>query len=291
LKPPRFEYRRPTTVEEAVAELAEDPEGSRVLAGGQSLVLEMNYRRVRPARLVDVNHVSELDLLMRDGAGLRVGALARHASFEHGPGDGPLGRLLSRVSRHIAHPPIRSRGTMIGSLAYAHPAAEWPAVVVALDAELTLVSAVGARTVDARSFFEGPFATACRPGELVSEVRLPLLADGAGVGFVEHRRTQASFAVVAAVAVIEVADGAVSSARLAVAGGADRPLRAADSEALLIGAPADRIPFAAAAAAVAAGSSPRAEPHYSADYRRHVVDVVVRRALEAAARDGESRWS
>jgi carbon-monoxide dehydrogenase medium subunit len=289
LKPPSFDYLRPSTVQEAVHELAEG--GSCVLAGGQSLVLELNYRHVRPARLVDVNGIAELDLLRAEGELLRVGALARHAAFEHDAADGALGRLLAEVSRHVAHPPIRSRGTMVGSLAYAHPAAEWPAVALALDAELALVSAVGDRTVPAAAFFEGPFATACRPDELVSEVRLPLLPDGTGVGFFEHRRTQASFAVVAAVAVLELDADRIRRARIAIAGGADRPLRAGRAEELLAGAPPTAERFAQAAAESAAGSRPVAEPHCSVEYRRHVIGVAVRRALEAAARDAAARWS
>src|SRR5262249_21786349 len=173
VKPASFEYFRPSTVGETVAVLGDEPASTAVLAGGQSLVLEMNYRRRRPARLVDINGVAELDRLDRDGDRLRVGALTRHARFEAGVDGGPLGDLLSRVSRHIAHPPIRSRGTMVGSLAYAHPAAEWPALAVTLDGELVLVSASGSRALDAGCFFEGPFATACRPEAPVTAGRPP----------------------------------------------------------------------------------------------------------------------
>jgi aerobic carbon-monoxide dehydrogenase medium subunit len=278
LKPAAFAYHRPSTVDETVAVLADDPGSSRVLAGGQSLVLEMNYRRARPGRLVDINGVAELNRVDRDGDRMRVGALARHARFEDRLDDGALGRLLSQVSHHIGHPPIRSRGTMVGSLSYAHPAAE-------------LVSASGARSVPARSFFEGPFATSCRPDELVSEVRLPVLGDDVGVGFVEHRRTHASFAVVAAVAVLDLADGEVRRARIGIGGGADRPLRADEAEGVLVGAPAGQASFAAAAAAAAAHARPVAEPHCSVEFRRHAVAVVVRRALEAAAADGEIAWT
>ena len=126
MKPAAFDYLAVHTPQEAVSALAENPEETRILAGGQSLVLDMNYRRERPARLVDINGVAELDRLEVSDKTLRVGALVRHRSFEEPVVTGPLGRLLSRVSHYVAHPPIRTRGTMIGSLAYAHPAAEWP---------------------------------------------------------------------------------------------------------------------------------------------------------------------
>jgi carbon-monoxide dehydrogenase medium subunit len=275
VKPAPFEYRRPGSTGEAAELLAEHGDDARVLAGGQSLMLELNYRRIQPRVLVDINRVAELDRLERGGGALRVGALTRHARFERLSGDDPLERLLTLVSRSIAHPPIRNRGTMVGSLAYAHPAGEWPMVAVALDAELTLLSAAGTRAVPAGSFFAGAFRTERRPEEVITEVALPMLPPTARIGFVEHRRTQASFALVAAVVVL---DGD-NDARIAVAGAADTPLRAQAAEKVLAGGGS----FSEAAAAASAQSRPVGEPHCSSDYRRHVVEVVVRRALEQAA--------
>jgi carbon-monoxide dehydrogenase medium subunit len=274
LKPAPFEYRRPGSVEGALELLAAHGDDAQVLAGGQSLMLELNYRRIEPRLLVDINGVPGLDRADATGGRLRIGALARHARFERPAGNDPLGRLLARLSRSIGHPPIRNRGTMVGSLAYAHPAAEWPVLAVALDADLTMVSAGGSRIVPARAFFTGPFRTERRPDELITEVALPLLAPEARIGFVEHRRTQASFAVVAAIAVLEG-----GTARVAIAGAADRPLRAEAAEQVLAGSGS----FTEAAAAAADESSPLAEPHCSSEYRRHVIEVVVRRALEQAA--------
>lgn len=284
MKPASFEYRRPSSVSEAVGLLAGSGDRAKVLAGGQSLMIELNYRRTQPELLVDINGISELDVLEQRDDALYVGALARHARFERPVSGSPLERLLARVSRFVGHPPIRARGTMVGSLSYAHPAAEWPAVAVALDAQLTLVSATGARTLPAASFFEGPFTTACRPDELVTGVALPVLPPSAGVGFVEHRRTAASFAVVAAIAVLELGGGSVRAARVAVAGGADRPLRAHEAEQVL----RDGGSFADAASAAAAEARPVAEPHVSSEYRRHVIEVVVRRALEQASAEARS---
>ena len=284
MKPAAFDYVAVHTPQEAVSALAENPGETRILAGGQSLVLDMNYRRERPARLVDINGVAELDRLEVSDMTLRVGALVRHRSFEEPVVAGPLGRLLSRVSHYIAHPPIRARGTMIGSLAYAHPAAEWPAVAVALDAELTLSGPEGERTVPAAGFFHGPFATARRPQELLTEARLPLLDENknSGVGFAEQRRTQASFAMAAAVATLTVEEGKVVTARIALANAADRPLRARRAEESLLGRSPGTEVFAEAGRRAAQEADPRPEPHAGVAYRRQTIKVLVQRALHQA---------
>ena len=285
MKPVAFDYQAVRTPQEAVSALTENPEETRILAGGQSLVLDMNYRRERPTRLVDINGVTELDRLEADDGSLHVGALVRHRRFEEPVVAGPLGRLLSRVSYYIAHPPIRARGTMIGSLAYAHLAAEWPAVAVALDAELELLGPEGACTVPALNFFEGPFTTARRPEELLTGARLPLLDRNSGVGFAEQRRTQASFAMAAAVATLILDDGNIVAARIALANAADRPLRARSAEEFLLGRPATTEALAEAGAQAAREADPRPEPHASVAYRRHAIGVLVRRALQQALRE------
>lgn len=285
MKPPPFDYVAARSADDAVRALADGD--ALVLAGGQSLVLEMNFRTLRPRRLVDINDVAGFDRLTADGTALRVGPLVRHRAFETRSAPGPLGELLRRVAHHIAHPPIRTRGTMLGSLAYAHPAAEWPTVAVALGAELDLLGPGGSRTVRAEEFFTGPFTTARRPDELLAEVRLPLLADGTAVGFVEHRRTQASFAELAVLVAITVADGRVASALVGLVNAANRPVRAAAAEAALIGRPFDDESIAAAAQAAAdRDADPRPQPHADVAYQRHAVGVLIRRALTQARDDG-----
>jgi carbon-monoxide dehydrogenase medium subunit len=295
VKPAPFDYVAPTELAEAVTALAERPETARVLAGGQSLVLEMHYRRERPALLVDINNVRALDTITADGAALRVGALARHRAFETpSVAPGALGRLLSRVSPLIAHPPVRARGTMVGSLAWGHPASEWCATATALDAGIELTGPAGSRTVAASEFFLGPFRTARRPDEILTSVRLPLLpepvaeADAVGVGFIEQHRTHASFAQVAVVAVLTLRDGVISDARLGLAGAADRALRAHDAEAHLLGREPEPSVFARAAELAAVAAGPLPEPHAGAEYKRHAVGVLVRRALAQAREDSES---
>ena len=279
MKPPRFDYTAPTALPEALAALGG---GALPLAGGQSLVLELHYRRQRPSALVDLNGIAELDRITDDGDALRVGALARHRAFETPVAGGPLGRLLADAAAHIAHPPVRNRGTMLGSLAWANPASEWPAVAVALDAELTLASAAGTRTVRAGEFFQGPHATVRRPDELLVEARFPALRGGAA--FAEHRRTHASFAQIAVVAALRLDGGVITEARLALAGAADRPLRVRAAEQHLVGRAADAFERAGELAAEAADPLP--EPHGSAEHKRRVAAVLVRRTLQDAYEDG-----
>jgi carbon-monoxide dehydrogenase medium subunit len=295
MKLPSFRYEAPTTVEEAVDALSRHGGEAAVLAGGQSLLIEMRYGDRRPAVLVDVNPVRGLGRVALTDGTLRVGATVRHADLE-GRGDdrarraveeaGPLGRLLRAVAREVAHPAIRSRGTFAGSVAWAHPSAEWCALAALLDATVELRSGEGSRRVDAAQWFRGRLRTDRRPDELVTGVDLPLVPARCGVGFVEHRRSHATFALVAALACVELGDdGAVAAARVAVAGAGDVPLRARQAEVALIGAVPDERACLAASDAAARESSPWDEPHCGAGYRRHAVGVVVRRALQQAVRD------
>jgi carbon-monoxide dehydrogenase medium subunit len=271
VKPAPFAYATPTTVAEAVDALAED--GAVVLAGGQSLVLELVYRDSRPRALVDVNGVAGLAHQHEDDAGLVLGALVRHAELERG-GASPVRRLLAEIAPYVAHPPIRSRGTFCGSIAWGHPSAEWNAVALALDAEVRVRSARGSRAVSARDWFVGERRTAREPDELVEAVLLAGLPGDAGVGFVEHRRTHASFAEVAVVAVAVVRDGQVEQVRLAAAGLADRPLRLVEVEEALIGVEVGRV---AGRARAEAGARLGREDHKAA-----LTAELAGRALERA---------
>ena len=284
MKPAPFDYLAARSVDDVVAALGDGD--THVLAGGQSLVLEMNFRTARPRRLVDINRVAGFDRLERRDGMLHVGPLVRHRAFESDAVPGALGALLRRVVHHIAHPPIRARGTMLGSLAYAHPAAEWPAVVTALGAELQLLGPAGDRVVSAEDFFTGPFSTARRPDEFLREVRIPLLPAGSRTGFAEHRRTHASFAQLAVVAAVTVADGRVADAAVGLVNAADRAVRARAAESALIGGALDDTSIAEAARLAAEqDADPRPQPYTDLAYQRHVVAVLTRRAL-IEARDG-----
>src|SRR6266540_2718768 len=201
MKPARFRYHAPKTIEEALDTLAEvAPEDGRVLAGGQSLVPIMAFRLARPAHLVDINGIEALARLAVDGDRLCIGACVRHAAFHKPVEDGPLGRLLSAVVRHIAHYPIRTRGTFCGSLAHADPASEWFLVAATLGGEIAARSARGTRRIAAIDFFQGLMATTLEEDELLEQARLPVLAPELRWGFYEFSRRAGDYALAMALA-------------------------------------------------------------------------------------------
>ena len=284
MKPAPFQYHAPTTIDEAVRTLAEVAgEDGRVLAGGQSLVPIMAFRLARPGHLVDINGVAALRRLAVDGDRLSIGACVRHAAFHKPVVDGPLGRLLATVVRHIAHYPIRTRGTFCGSIAHADPASEWCAVAAAFDADMIARRAGGTRTIPAQDFFRGIMTTALDEDEILVEVRLPILPADTRFGFYEFNRRAGDFALAMALVTYRVEDGMISAARVAVGGVESQPRRIAQAEQALAGRPPDRAAFEAAAAAVAAAVDPLDDATTSASYRRDLAQTVTRRALEQAA--------
>jgi len=284
MKPAPFQYHAPTTIDEAVQTLAEVAgEDGRILAGGQSLVPIMAFRLARPGHLVDINGVAALRRLAVDGDRLSIGACVRHAAFHKPVVDGPLGRLLATVVRHIAHYPIRTRGTFCGSIAHADPASEWCVVAAALDADMIARRAGGTRTIPAQDFFRGIMTTALDEDEILVEVRLPILPADTRFGFYEFNRRAGDFALAMALVTYRVEDGMISAARVAVGGVESQPRRIAQAEQALAGRPPDRAAFEAAAAAVAAAVDPLDDATTSASYRRDLAQTVTRRALEQAA--------
>ncbi|WP_067135680.1 FAD binding domain-containing protein [Microtetraspora malaysiensis] len=295
MKPAAFDYVAPRTVDEALNALGDTRRDVRVLAGGQSLILEMHLQRIRPDLVVDINRVAGLDRLSVNDGTVEIGALVRHGVFESPQAvPGPLGRLFALAAVNIAHPPIRACGTMVGSLAWAHPASEWCAIALALDAAIEVRSTGGAREIAARDYFRGPFQTARARDELITSVRFPLPADGTGVGFMEHRRTHFCFAQVAVAAALSAQDGLISDARIGLVNCADRPIRAHAAEQVLIGreitvpAVGNRLPGGhpfARAGRIAADqdAAPLAEPYADPEYRRQVIAVLVGRTLRQAA--------
>jgi aerobic carbon-monoxide dehydrogenase medium subunit len=284
MKPAAFRYHAPKTVDEAVALLAEvAPQDGRVLAGGQSLVPTMAFRLAKPGHLVDINGVGALNRLTVADGKLTIGACVRHAAFHRPVCDGPLGTLLADVVLHIAHYPIRSRGTFCGSLANADPASEWALVLAALDGEVLAKSARGERVIPSRAFFKGVMTTALHDDELLVEARLPVLAPDTHCGFYEFNRRTGDFALAAALVAYRVEGGKIVEPRVALGGVEVNPRRIAEAERALQGAePGDKA-FRAAAAAAAAASDPMEDTVNSAQVRRDLVLAVTRRALERAA--------
>jgi aerobic carbon-monoxide dehydrogenase medium subunit len=284
MKPAPFRYHAPKTIEEAVQTLAEVAgDDGRVLAGGQSLVPIMAFRLARPAHLVDINGVEALRRLAVDGDQLVIGACVRHAAFHKPVVPGPLGLLLSKVVRHIAHYPIRTRGTFCGSIAHADPASEWCLVAAALGAEMVARRAGGTRTIAADDFFRGIMTTALQEDELLTEVRLPIPAADTRCGFYEFNRRAGDFALAMALVTYRVESGAIKEARVAVGGVEPQPRRIAQAEQALMGHALGKEAFAAAADAAMAAVDPLEDAITSADYRRDLTRTVTRRALEQAA--------
>lgn len=283
MKPAPFCYHAPTTVAEAIKALAElAPMDGRVLAGGQSLVPIMAFRLARPAHLIDINGVNELHRLVVAENILTIGACVRHAAFHQPVCSGPLGRLLSEVARHIAHYPIRHRGTFCGSLAHADPASEWCLVFAALDGAILAHSTHGIRKIAASDFFRGIMSTALRDDELLTEARLPFLPDDTYCGFYEFSRRAGDFAIAAALVSYRIEGGIIVDPRVAVGGAEANPRRLLEAEnALSQASPGDRV-FRVAARLASAIVEPIEDPNASAEFRRDLVAVVVRRALEKA---------
>ena len=284
MKPAPFIRHAPKTLQEALTILSEvAPQDGRVLAGGQSLVPIMAFRLAKPAHLVDINGVEGLDKIASDGKALSIGACVRHAAFHKPVIDNTLGKLLTNVARHIAHYPIRMRGTFCGSLAHADPASEWCLTAATLDATLVVKSLRGERSIAAKDFFEGIMATALGEDELLVEARLPLLAPDAKFGFNEFSRRAGDFAIASALVTYRLQGGFMTEVHVGVGGAEARPRRLAQAEAALNGQRPGDTTFRAAAEAAALAVDPLEDHQTSGEYRRDLVRAVVRRALEFSA--------
>jgi carbon-monoxide dehydrogenase medium subunit len=284
MKPASFRYHAPKTVDQAVKLLAEvAPEDGRILAGGQSLVPTMAFRMARPGHLVDINNVAGLDRLAAENGRLVIGARVRHAAFHRPVVEGPLGKLLTIVVHHIAHYPIRMRGTFCGSIAHADPSSEWCLTAATLGAAMTAKSARGDRTLAADDFFDWAMTTNLKEDELLAEVTLPLLSLDTHFGFYEFSRRAGDYAIAASLVTYRLEGGVVTDPHVGVGGAEGRPRRIAEAEAALAGQPPSIENFSKAADAAADVIDPLEDIQASADYRRDLVRTVVRRALERAA--------
>jgi len=285
MKPASFRYHAPKTIEEALAMLAEyAPDDGRVLAGGQSLVPTMAFRLARPHHLVDINGIEALRRLDVEQGKLVIGAGVRHQAFHRPVVDEPLGTLLSAVMRHIAHYPIRTRGTFCGSIAHADPASEWCLVAATLGAEMVARSAHGTRIIAAADYFQGIMTTALAPDELLAEVRLPILPAETRTGFYEFNRRAGDFAMGMALVTFQLADGVIVAPHVGVGGAETHPRRITAAEELLTGRAPESAVFRAAAEAASAAIDPLTDAQTDAVYRRELVATVTRRALEQAVR-------
>jgi aerobic carbon-monoxide dehydrogenase medium subunit len=283
MKPAPFEYADPRTVEEAVALLATHGDDAKVLAGGQSLVPMLALRLARPSVVIDVNRVAGLDAIAQSGTRVAIGALVRQRALERWAGE--RAPLLTTALGHVGHAPIRTRGTVAGSVAHADPASELPALLLCLDGAVVARSRRGTRTIAAAEFFQGPLMTALAADELVTETQWTLPAAQTGWGFREMARRQGDFALVGVAVVLTLARGAVADARIALFGAAATPVRAGAAEQALRGQPPSDSALAEAARLATAGLETVSDLHAPAAYRTSVARTLTGRALaDAAAR-------
>ncbi len=284
MKPPPFAYSAPDSVEEALALLADLGSDGKVLAGGQSLVPMLNMRLAAPTHLVDINGLgAELGGIEASDDGVRVGALARHAAVQGSAAAAAVLPLLRQALVQVAHPVIRNRGTVVGSLAHADPSAEMPAILCLLGGSVQVASVDGERTVAAADLFAGPMETSLRPGELIVSSWFPVLPERTTTAFLEVTRRHGDYAVCGvAVAVTRDGDGAITGARAAYVSMSDTPLVLDLTEALVTRpAPGDRVE--AAGRLAAARVTPDSDIHATAEYRRHLAWVLTVRAMRAAS--------
>jgi carbon-monoxide dehydrogenase medium subunit len=290
MKPPKFDYHAPTTVDEALALLGRYGGDAKLLAGGQSLVPLLNFRLSRPAALVDLNRIPALAFIRETDGQVAFGAMTRQRTIEFSPVVKAKLPLLTEATRWVGHLPIRSRGTIGGSIAHADPSAEYPAVLAALDGEVRARGTRGERTLRADDLFQTYLTTALEPDEILTEVRLPAMPAGAAYAFEEFSRRHGDFAIVGIAAMVVIDDGRCRAARLATAGAGPVPVRLRAAEEILVQEGVGERAIAAAAARAAELVSPDSDLHASADYRRNLTRVLTGRALtRALGRAGRSR--
>jgi carbon-monoxide dehydrogenase medium subunit len=293
MKPPRFAYHDPATRAEALALLSTYADDAKVLAGGQSLVPLLNMRLAEPAHLVDINRLPDLAYIRAESSysrpgdgttGLVIGALARQRDIERSALVRQRCPLLAEAIRLVGHPPIRARGTICGSLAHADPAAELPAVLLALAGHVRAESRAGVRDIPAAALFIDQLQTALTPTELLVEAWFPAAPPRSGAAFIEISRRHGDYALAGVAAQLTLDEaGVISAAHLALIGVGVTPVRPAAAEALLLGERPGAAMFAAAGERATTGLDPNADIHASAEYRRHVAGVLVTRALHVAA--------
>jgi carbon-monoxide dehydrogenase medium subunit len=284
VKASRFDYHLATGVTQAIELLGDYGADAKVLAGGQSLVPLLNFRLSAPVALVDINEVTELRTHELREDELYVGAGCRHRDIELNEVVAKRCPVIADAIGQIGHVAIRNRGTVVGSVAHADPAAEWPGLAILLDAELTAQETREERTIDAAAFFEGFLSTTLGPTELLTAVRFPLPSATSGSAWVEFTRRSGDFAIVGVGAVVDRPEGVITDARIVVSGVSATPVRVPYAEEALVGEQATGVMFADAARLAASEVRPVSDIHGDAAYRQRLTAVLTRRALTAAER-------
>jgi len=279
--PSRFEYHRPATIDEALQALS-SLEDAKVLAGGQSLIPVMKLRFAAPAHLVDINRIPGLDGIAEEGAALRLGALVRHAQVAASETVSARYPLLASAAPQIADPLVRNLGSVGGSLAHADPAGDWGSVMLAAGASVVLRSSRGEREMPIGEFLVDIFTTALEPDELLTEVRVPVPSGRSGGTYLKLERKVGDFATVGVAVQVELSNGTIGRAGIGLTGVGTKNIEAAEAGASLQGKEPTEEAFAEAGRMAAAASSPSSDVRGSAEYKRHVVEVFVKRGLTRA---------
>jgi carbon-monoxide dehydrogenase medium subunit len=281
--PEKFDYARATSVDDAVRRLVQGGEDAKVLAGGQSLIPLLRLRLAAPTLLVDVSQVEEMRGVRDGGDHIVIGAATTHAEVLRDPLVAANAALILAATRTVADRQVRHRGTFGGSLAHADPAGDLPAVALALGATFDVAGPGGRRHIPASEFFMDYLTTSMAPDELLVSVSVPKRAAGWGVHYEKFHRTAQAWALVGVAAVVRRQNGSIAEAHVALTNMGSTPIRAAGVEQALAGAPASAEAVAGASARAAEGTSPTSDLGASAEYRNHMVTVLTRRAVMAAA--------
>ena len=289
MKPPPFAYHAPAHLEDIFDLLERYGDDAKVLAGGQSLMPLLNFRLSYPSALIDINHVADLSYLQQEDGQIRIGALTRQRTIEFSELVRRRLPLLYEATTLVGHLPIRTRGTIGGSLAHADPAAEYPTVALVLDAELVLQGPSGQRRISAEEFFVSYLTTALAPNEVLTEIRFSPSPLTSGWAFEEFARRHGDFAVVGVAGVIDTDGEQCRTARLAAAGVGPTPIRLRAAEDILVQEGVTEQSIQRAAAKAAELVEPDSDIHASADFRRHLTQVLTRRAIKRAIERGQER--
>jgi carbon-monoxide dehydrogenase medium subunit len=279
LKAPAFDYVRARSLPEALSLLQQHGEAAKIIAGGQSLVPALNLRLLAPALLVDIGGLAELKGISVTGGGVRIGALTRHVELQRAPEIARHAPLLAEAITHVAHPAIRNRGTIGGSLAQADPASELPACALALQATIVVAGPKGERRIPADDFFRGLYETALSPHDVLVAIEVPAIRSGERSAFLELARRSGDYALVGLACHAGVGDGALRELRLAYFAVGTKPTLAVNAARCLVGAPLSEASIANAQEALAQDLAPQDDIHASAATRRQLARVLLRRAL------------
>ncbi|NMH98065.1 FAD binding domain-containing protein [Pseudonocardia acidicola] len=280
--PAKFDYVRPSSVEEAVTALQQGGDDAKILAGGQSLLPVLRLRLAAPSVIIDLGGIAELRGVREDGDRIVVGAMTPHHDVMRSDLVKQHVALLAQATETVADPQVRHRGTLGGSLAHADPAGDLGAVALALDAEFVIAGASGRRTVPASEFFVDYFTTAIGEGEVLVEIRFPRYT-GWKTHYEKFNRTAQAWSMVAVAAALKVDGGAISQARVGLTNMGATPLRATGVEQALVGQPANADTVRAAAERATEGTAAPSDADAAADYREHLARVLTGRAVLAAA--------